>query len=227
MTNNSTDERPSRRDMMKAAGAAGLVIAAGRSASGESPQLRVAGTHVEVQITEATAWTTRISVVPLKQPDADALTGPGSLVPRRWPEPAHRIRSAKAIEMRLARQTIRFKPEDLSFAIETDGHPVQVLRFDQENGVVRFRADCPLLGLGEGGPQFDRRGFKDSMQSGQAAYKLRTHGGRLPVPWIIGTTGWAILFHQPYGAFNLTGNRRGVRAVVPATAAGPFRRSLD
>jgi alpha-glucosidase/alpha-D-xyloside xylohydrolase len=205
VTNKSIDNRPSRRDMVRAAGGAGLVIAAGTSASGESSQLRVAGAEVEIQITEATPWTTRISVVGLKQLDADALTGPGSLVSRRWPEPARRIRSARAVEMRLARQTIRFKPEDLSLTIQEDGRLVQVLRFDQETGAVRFRADCPLLGLGEGGPQFDRRGFKDSMRSGQGVYKLRTHGGRVPVPWIVGTAGWAMLFHQPYGAFDLTG----------------------
>src|SRR5439155_24360029 len=65
--------------------------------------------------------------------------------------------------------------------------------------------DGPLLGLGEGGPQFDRRGSIDRMRSGQGGYQLRTHGGRVPVQWIVGTGGWAMFIHQPYGAFDFTG----------------------
>ena len=41
--------------------------------------------------------------------------------------------------------------------------------------------------------------------SGQGGYRLRTHGGRVPVPWLIGTAGWAMFVHQPYGRFDLTG----------------------
>jgi alpha-glucosidase/alpha-D-xyloside xylohydrolase len=65
--------------------------------------------------------------------------------------------------------------------------------------------DSPLLGLGEGGPQFDRRGSTDRMHSGQGGYKLGTHGGRVPIPWLIGTSGWAMFFHQPFGTFDFTG----------------------
>ena len=63
----------------------------------------------------------------------------------------------------------------------------------------------PLLGLGEGGPQFDRRGSTDRMVSGQGGYRLRTHGGRVPIPWLIGTAGWAMFIHQPFGTFDFSG----------------------
>ena len=43
------------------------------------------------------------------------------------------------------------------------------------------------------------------MRSGQGGYQLRTHGGRVPVPWLIGTGGWAMFIHQPSGTFDLTG----------------------
>ena len=43
------------------------------------------------------------------------------------------------------------------------------------------------------------------MRSGQGGYKLATHGGRVPIPWIIGTSGWGMFFHQPYGTFDFTG----------------------
>jgi alpha-glucosidase/alpha-D-xyloside xylohydrolase len=62
-----------------------------------------------------------------------------------------------------------------------------------------------LLGLGQGGPQFDRKGSIDAMRSGQAGYKLATHGGRVPIPWLVGTDGWAIFIHHPLGTFDLTG----------------------
>src|SRR5205814_10443713 len=63
----------------------------------------------------------------------------------------------------------------------------------------------PVRGLGEGGPQFDRRGSAGRMRSGQGGYQLRTHGGRVPVPWLIGTSGWAMFVHQPSGTFDFTG----------------------
>jgi alpha-glucosidase/alpha-D-xyloside xylohydrolase len=79
----------------------------------------------------------------------------------------------------------------------------------------------PLLGLGEGGPQFDRRGSILNTRSGQGGYQLRTHGGRVPVPWIVGANGWAMFVHQPYGAFDLSGHDgRFVPAADPP--AGPL-----
>ena len=55
----------------------------------------------------------------------------------------------------------------------------------------------PLLGFGEGGPQFDRKGTTDRMRNGQGGYQLRTHGGRVPIQWLIGTDGWGMYIHQP------------------------------
>ena len=71
------------------------------------------------------------------------------------------------------------------------------------------------MGLGEGGAQFDRRGMVDLMKSGQGGYQLATHGGRVPIPWIISASGWAMFFHQPYGTFDLTGTEGKLQ---PATA---------
>ena len=80
---------------------------------------------------------------------------------------------------------------------------------------------APLFGLGEGGPQFDRRGSVDRMRSGQGGYQLRTHGGRVPIPWIIGAGGWAIFFHCPEGAFDFSGEECRLQPVNP-TAALPL-----
>ena len=60
-------------------------------------------------------------------------------------------------------------------------HPADPDR--RETGAFTFHlGDGPVLGLGEGGPQFDRRGSADRMRSGQGGYRLRTHGGRVPSP---------------------------------------------
>src|SRR6185369_5271690 len=46
----------------------------------------------------------------------------------------------------------------------------------------------PMLGLGEGGPQFDKKGTADAMINGQGGYRLATHGTRAPIQWLIGTS---------------------------------------
>src|SRR5262249_5636817 len=46
----------------------------------------------------------------------------------------------------------------------------------------------------------------DHMRSGQGGYQLRTHGGRVPIQWLIRVSGWAMFIHQPLGSFDLTGN---------------------
>jgi alpha-glucosidase/alpha-D-xyloside xylohydrolase len=62
----------------------------------------------------------------------------------------------------------------LVFTISTlKGREIQRLKIEPATGVVSFATgNSPLLGLGEGGPQFDRRGSTDSMASGQGAYRL-------------------------------------------------------
>jgi len=34
---------------------------------------------------------------------------------------------------------------------------------------------------------------------------LRTHGGRVPIQWLVSTDGWGLYIHHPLGAFDLTG----------------------
>ena len=57
--------------------------------------------------------------------------------------------------------------------------------------------------------------------SGQGGYRLGTHGGRVPMPWLIGTAGWAMFVHRPYGSFDLTG-REGQFTPVHADSALPL-----
>ena len=102
---------------------------------------------------------------------------------------------------------VRFTDDPPTLAVETgSGALVQRLILDSSNPGLSFvLPKGPLLGLGEGGPQFDRKGSVDRMRNGQGGYQLRTHGGRAPLQWLIGTDGWAMFIHHPQGAFDFSG----------------------
>ncbi len=102
-----------------------------------------------------------------------------------------------------------------------DGRMVQELRIDEATGEITFDPGRgPILGMGEGGPQFDRRGASYSMRSGQGGYQLRTHGGRVPIQWLVSTDGWALYVHQPLGSFDLSS--APARFTPPPGAALPL-----
>jgi hypothetical protein len=145
----------------------------------------------------------------------------GSLVKTTWGTPLATLRGdLKTQEIKCGNMEVLFSPSPLSFTITTpEGQTIQKLSIDEETGVVSFlTGDSPLLGLGEGGPQFDRRGSTDRMKSGQGGYQLGTHGGRVPIPWLIGTGGWAMFFHQPFGTFDFTGPQSKFLPSSPQTA---------
>jgi alpha-glucosidase/alpha-D-xyloside xylohydrolase len=128
--------------------------------------------------------------------------------------------SQGAVSIRSAEWRLTASPEPLTIRVESpDGRLIQEIRVDGGTGSFSFHlGDGPVFGLGEGGPQFDRRGSADRMRSGQGGYRLRTHGGRVPVPWLIGTAGWAMFVHQPYGRFDLTGKEGMFAPADPASA---------
>src|SRR6185369_819599 len=85
-----------------------------------------------------------------------------------------------------------------------DGSQVQHLAFEEGGeGGLTFRAGGPILGLGEGEQQFDRRGQAYRMINGQLSPTLATHGATIPVPFLIGTEGWALFVHRPWGEIDL------------------------
>ena len=210
-----------RRDALRRIGAVAVIPAAPVWADSG---LRVAGQDVEIQIAPATARTVRITVAPIRNGAAIAPASNGSLSDLSRGAPVLRMRRAGSVQTISSGQLrVQISPDPLTFSIgEANGRAVQKITVDRDTGVVSFATgDAPLLGLGEGGPQFDRRGDLDPMRSGQAGYQLHTHGGRLPIPWIIGTGGWAIFFHQPFGTFDLTGSE-GKFLPVDASSALPL-----
>jgi alpha-glucosidase/alpha-D-xyloside xylohydrolase len=185
------------------------------AARGADENLRVAGRSVELQIATVSAHTIRITAQPLQSSATPPLPDDGALLPQNW----RPVRLHGPQTMKFGAIQVKFSPNPLNFAIAASGAPVQHLRIDSETGAVSFQTgDAPLLGLGEGGPQFDRRGSADRMRSGQGGYQLRTHGGRVPIPWIIGAGGWALFIHHPEAAFDFSGEESRLQPANPAVA---------
>ncbi len=206
----------SRRDLLKQATSlwTSALVAPnalrGTSASFQQTGIRVAERDVQITITAVTLLTMRISVTPVGGGSA-SIPADGALAERSWPTPAARVAGVPPVRpVRVGNSVVRVTSAGADHApihirvSAADGREVQQLTIDGTTGAVTFPISGPLLGLGEGGPQFDRRGSIDRMRSGQGGYQLRTHGGRVPIPWLIGTSGWALLFHQPLGTFDFT-----------------------
>ncbi len=115
---------------------------------------------------------------------------------------------------------VRFTENPPTLHIDKAGKPLQQLTFDAVQPTIKFLLPTgPVLGFGQGGPQFDRKGQTYTNRSGQGGYRLQTHGGRVPIQWLLGTTsGWGLFLHQPLGSFDLTGTE-GVFTPMVATAA--------
>jgi alpha-glucosidase (family GH31 glycosyl hydrolase) len=175
-------------------------------------QQMLSAENFEIQVTSLSAHTFRLSILPLKNgaPSSNipsSIINDGSLVQESWGNPLAKLRTQpeKEIVAGNLKLKISFRPASIAVANEHDD-PIQQFDWEQNSGSLTFlTGDSPLYGLGEGGRQFDRRGSTDPMRSGQGGYKLGTHGGRVPIPWVLSTSGWALFIHQPYGTFDFTG----------------------
>lgn len=179
----------------------------------------------EIQITSISENTVRLSVLPVREAKTVAIPLDGSLAHTSWGAPPQKLQSdSPAKEFQAGNLQVHVSQTPVVFTISTlKGRQIQRLKIEAGSGAVFFATgNSPLLGLGEGGPQFDRRGSTDSMASGQGAYRLATHGGRLPIPWIISTEGWAMFIHQPFGTFDFTGPQSTFRPSSAGAALDIF-----
>ena len=195
-----------RREILKGVAAASAAMAAA-NAYGSDYDVEAPVQPIEVQLTSLSPHTFRLSLLPVKNGSAGAIPMDGSLVQNSWGVPAAKLSSTASTKIPVGHFSLDISYQPITIAvIDSRGNIIQRFSFDEGTGVLAFlNGSAPLLGMGEGGPQFDRRGSVDPMRSGQSGYKLATHGGRVPLPWIIGTSGWAIYFHQPFGTFDLRG----------------------
>ena len=194
---------------MKQIGAAGAgAILSGGILRGQGADLRIAGQPVEIAVIALSPSTVRLSVLPIEGGRPSEIPLNGGLVEPRAGKAAGRARSGPAMKsIRAGDLVVRFTEDPPTLHVETSrGVTVQKLTMNADTSGASFLLPKgPLLGLGEGGPQFDRKGSADRMRNGQGGYQLRTHGGRAPVQWLLGTDGWGIFIHHPQGAFDFTG----------------------
>ncbi len=194
----------SRRDALIRLGGAGAasLLDAG-TIRGATTDIVVAGRPVEIAVASVSPATVRITVRPLDGGRAVDVPVTGELVEQAIGTTVARDRSVRGVSrVRAGDLVVRFSDGPPTLYIETKtGAVVQRLTLDAKDAGMSFLLGRgPLLGLGEGGPQFDRKGSADPMIIGQRGYRLATHGGRAPIQWLVGTEGWGMFIHQPYGS---------------------------
>jgi len=201
-------QRPSRRTALKRLTAAGVGAALDPVViGGQSAPLRVAGMPVEIAVASISPVTVRVTVSAIV--GTGGVPDDGALVAAAEAKPSVRGRRPEALaRVRAGTLSVRCTADPPTIHIDNaKGEPVQRLVLSAEQPGLSFQLPKgPLLGLGEGGPQFDRKGSTDRMRNGQGGYQLRTHGGRVPIQWLVGTDGWGMFIHHPIGAFDLSGS---------------------
>ena len=204
----------SRRAALKRLAAIGAGFAVSGDALGgliirrRGRDIVIAGQPVEIAVSSVSPTTVRLTVRPLRNGQPAPLPATGELAEEELGTMSARGRTTpELVRVRVGDLVMSFADDPPRIRIETsDGTVVQNLMFDASAPGMSFSlGHGPLLGLGEGGPQFDRRGSVDPMIMGQGGYHLATNGTRAPIQWLVGTDGWAMFIHQPHGAFDFTG----------------------
>jgi len=218
---------------MKTLGALAITATALMAAQQQSPPLRsarplpltVGERSVEISVTPAGERMARIAISPLDPTGTpQPLKDEPALQKRSWPAPVLRLRSlASPRKAQAGGMNVTVSSDPLAFRFERqDGRLIQEIRVDRQSGALLFAIDeVPLFGLGQGGPQFDRRGQAYSSRNEHGAYRLALYGGRMPVPWLISASGWALFLHQPLGTIDL-GGAQGRFTPNPNEPAAPL-----
>ncbi|HEY4100811.1 MAG TPA: TIM-barrel domain-containing protein [Gemmatimonadales bacterium] len=170
-----------------------------------APDLIVGGTPVELSIAVVSPVTVRLTMQPLINGKIVPLPDTGELAQSKIGRVAGRTRTVHRERAGTLVVDVTAAPPSIRVT-NADGNPVQQLTFDPVHAGVSFQVGPgPLLGLGEGGPQFDRRGTVERMINGSDGYRLSTNGIRAPIQWVISTGTSALFIHAPSGAFDFTG----------------------
>lgn len=204
-----------RRQAIWQVGAAGAgLVLSGGVLRGQAPgALTIGGTPVEIVVAPVSPVTVRMTVQPIRDGVPAPIAVTGHLLQESFGNPLAQSRTAAAFRrVRAGQLVVRLVETPPTLVVETtSGAPVQTLTFDAASPGMTFRLpDGPLLGLGEGGIPYDKKGSTDQMRNGQIeskedGYRLAINGTRAPIQWLVGTDGWGLFIHQPYGAFDFRG----------------------
>ena len=159
----------SRREVLGSLACAGMGVLLSRGrATAQVAGLTIAGRPVDLALTSVSPDTIRLSLVPIEN---KSIVDDGVLseAVRRLAPPVPFSTLASPPGVRLGNLIVKVEREPLSLTVTGKaGRLIQKLRIDQQTGAIFFNlGDRPVLGFGEGGPQFDRRGSKDEMRNGQ------------------------------------------------------------
>ncbi len=116
---------------------------------------------------------------------------------------------------------IQVSYDPLTISITNKSNTVsQTFTVDQQTGQLSFGIDDgPVLGLGEGNEKFDKRDSLYQMKNGQVNREDKMWIASIPVPFLIGTKGWAFFIATPTGQVDLTGK---VGKFIPNPSARDF-----
>ena len=206
---------------------AGLALSGG-VIRGQGAGIIVAGKPVEIAVSSVSPATVRLTVRPIVDGAAMPVAVTGALETESFrPSLAAARAAAPLTRVRAGDLAVRFTDNPPTLIVETaKGEVVQRFGLGADApGLTFLLPKGPLLGLGEGGVQFDKKGSTDQMRNGQRdakedGYLLATHGTRAPIQWLVGTDGWAVFIHQPYGTFDFKG--ADGKFTPPAASALPL-----
>jgi alpha-glucosidase len=210
-----------RREALRGLAAASSVALV-TPALGDQAGLTVGSEQVELSLFSVSPRTVRIVLQSLRNGRPVPVPSDGALVQEQWGEPVARLRRLTGSWIYpCGNLRVKVTTPPLAIRVEsTAGQMIQELRLDPASSELEFDAgNGVLLGLGQGGPQFDRRGASDEMISGQGGYHLGTHGARVPIQFLISIEGWGLFVHAPLGAFDL---RDKVGRLRPGKDAAPL-----
>jgi alpha-glucosidase (family GH31 glycosyl hydrolase) len=184
------------------------------SAALSAAEVRYGGSPAELSVGAVSDRMVEIILAPLDDEGRPRPEPPSTALLKFKTDVKLRCKELKdAQEVTAGKLVVKVTAGPLAITVRGPGDQlVQELTFSGDEGVVGFRTETPVLGLGEGGPEFDRRRHQYPMLNGQRAPLLATHGGTIPVPFLIGTDGWALFVAGPWGEFDL---RDGKGRFVP------------
>src|SRR5438045_2246299 len=196
-----------------------LLLPSVRTLAASSP-IRFAGQNAELVLSEVSERTLRVELFPFDEHGHPRPPTPSTvLVPFPSSERLRARQMTGSKDLRVGRLRVTVKTQPLSVSLRRqDGKLVQELTFDDTaatNAGVAFRTEAPVLGLGEGAQQFDRRGALYTMEPSWGGWNRPVLGSVVPSPFVIGTEGWALFAHRPEGQFDL---REGEGRFIPRQA---------
>jgi len=189
----------------------GLAAISCPAAETDSP-IRFAGRAAELTVSEVSERTVRFQLSPLDEAGRPRGATPSTVLVSFPSTEKLRVRELSSDkELSVGRLRVLIKAQPLTVSVRrADGKAVQELVFDDAaatNAGVAFRTEAPVVGLGEGAQQFDRRGALYPMEPSWGGWNRPVLGSVVPSPFIVGTDGWAMFAHRPEGQVDLREGR--------------------